>query len=136
MTSLRGGGPMTTLVVADHEDYGAVLWGRLWPNVETREQIEGRASDVTASDNLGLVFPWLAPTRTSNPKAGGRKTTQNIVHPLQVYWGMPRRIRLRFENAQDGILRSHRRQRILLSPPSYLYEKLRNQILRRASNIL
>ena len=29
-TSLRGGGPMTTLVVADHEDYGAVLWGRLW----------------------------------------------------------------------------------------------------------
>jgi len=103
MTSLRGGGPMTTLVVADHEDYGAVLWGRLWPNVETREQIEGRASDVTASGNLGLVFPWLAPTRTSNPKAGGRKTTQDIVHPLQVYWGMPRRIRLRFENAQDGI---------------------------------
>ena len=100
-TSLRGGGPMTTLVVADHEDYGAVLWGRLWPNVETREQIEGRASDVTASGNLGLIFPWLAPTRTSNPKAGGRKTTQAIVHPLQVYWGMPRRIRFRFESAQD-----------------------------------
>ena len=100
-TSLRGGGPMTTLVVADHEDYGAVLWGRLWPNVETREQIEGRASDVTASGNLGLIFPWLAPTRTSNPKAGGRKTTQAIVHPLQVHWGMPRRIRLRFESAQD-----------------------------------
>ena len=100
-TSLRGGGPMTTLVVADHEDYGAVLWGRLWPNVETREQIEGRASDVTASGNLGLIFPWLAPTRTSNPKAGGQKTTQAIVHPLQVHWGMPRRIRLRFESAQD-----------------------------------
>ena len=100
-TSLRGGGPMTTLVVADHEDYGAVLWGRLWPNVEIREQIEGRASDVTASGDLGLIFPWLAPTRTSNPKAGGQKTTQAIVHPLQVHWGMPRRIRLRFESAQD-----------------------------------
>ena len=92
---------MTTLVVADHEDYGAVLWGRLWPNVEAREQIEDRASDVTASDNLDLVFPWLVPTRTSNPKAGGRVTTPENVHPLQVYWGMPRRIRLRFEGAQD-----------------------------------
>ena len=100
-TSLRGGGPMTTLVVADHEDYGAVLWGRLWPNVETREQIEGRASDVPASDNADLIFPWLVPTRTSNPKARGRATTPSDVHPLQVYWGMPRRIRLAFENAQD-----------------------------------
>ena len=101
LTSLRGGGPMTTLVVADHEGYGAVLWGRLWPNVETREQIEGRASDVAVSDDHSLIFPWLVPTRTSNPKAGGRATTPADVHPLQVYWWMPRRIRLAFENAQD-----------------------------------
>ena len=100
-TSLRGGGPMTTLVIANHEDYGATLWGRLWPNVETTEQIEGRASDVAASDDHSLIFPWLVPTRTSNPKAGGRATTPANVHPLQVYWGMPRRIRLRFESAQD-----------------------------------
>ena len=100
-TSLRGGGPMTTLIIADHRDYGATLWGRLWPNVEAREQIEGRASDVTVSDDPASVFPWLVPTRTSNPKAGGKKTTPGNVHPLQVYWGMPRRIRLVFESAQD-----------------------------------
>ena len=100
-TSLRGGGPMTTLVVADHEDYGAVLWGRLWSNVETREQIRSRSTEAAASDDHALIFPWLAPTRTSNPKAAGRATTPDNVHPLQVYWGMPRRIRLRFENARD-----------------------------------
>ena len=91
---------MTTLVVTNHEDYGNVLWGRLWPNIETREQIEGRASDVMTWDDPALIFPWLVPTRISDPKAGGRATTPADVHPLQVYWWMPRRIRLLFEGAQ------------------------------------
>ena len=100
LTSMRGGGPMTTLVVADHPEYGGTLWGRLWPNVESREQISARSSDAKRSDDIETIFPWLAPTRTSNPKAGGRPTTPTDIHPLQVHWGMPRRIRLRFEEAQ------------------------------------
>lgn len=99
-TSLRGGGPMTTLVVAGHPEYGDTLWGRIWPNVESREQISARSSDAKQSNDLETMFPWLAPARTSNPKAGGGPTTPADVHPLQVYWGMPRRIRLRFEEAQ------------------------------------
>ena len=99
-TSLRGGGPMTTLVVAEHSRYGNTLWGRLWPNVETREQIEARSVEATFDDDPGRIFPWLVPTRTSDPKASGRKTTPADVHPLQVYWGMPRRIRLGFEEAR------------------------------------
>ena len=99
-TSLRGGGPMTTLVVADHAKYGHTLWGRLWPNVESREQLGERATDATLDDEFERTFPWLMPTRTSNPKVGGRPTTPENAHPLQVYWGMPRRIRLRFEEAQ------------------------------------
>ena len=98
-TSLRGSGPMTTLVVADHSTYGSTLWGRLWPNVESREQIEARASEATLDDDVERVFPWLASTRTSNLKASGKPTTPTDVHPLQVYWGMPRRIRLLFEDA-------------------------------------
>ena len=98
-TSLRGGGPMTTLIVANHGTNGDTLWNRLWPNVETAEQIRTRASDVAPRDDLGLVFPWLIPTRTSNPKSSGQQTTPADVHPLQVYWGMPRRIRLLFEDA-------------------------------------
>ena len=99
-TSMRGGGPMTTLVLAEHRALGNTLWGRLWPNVESREQIEARSTEAALEDDPGTIFPWLVPTRTSNPKAGGRPTTPADVHPLQVYWGMPRRIRLRFESAQ------------------------------------
>ena len=99
-TSMRGGGPMTTLVFADHLTRGSTLWGRLWPNVESREQIEARAAEAILEDDPEKVFPWLVPTRTSNSRAGGRPTTPADVHPLQVYWGMPRRIRLLFHSAQ------------------------------------
>lgn len=98
-TSLRGGGPMTTLVVAERRDRGATLWGRLWPNVESREQIAARATE-TELDGANCTFPWLGPTRISNQKAGGKATTPADVDALQVYWGMPRRIRLRFEDAE------------------------------------
>ena len=99
-TSLRGGGPMTTLVVARHPQYGSTLWGRLWPNVESREQIWNRAAATRLDDDPSRIFPWLVPVRTSNRKTGGRSTTPADVHPLQIYWGMPRRIRLNFEEAQ------------------------------------
>ena len=97
-TSLRGGGPMTTLAVVDHEELGGTLWGRLWPNVETSAAIKERDSERRRTKDDSLVFPWLAPTRTSGKE--GRPTAQPDVHPLQVYWGMPRRIRLAFEESQ------------------------------------
>jgi CRISPR system Cascade subunit CasA len=37
------------------------------------------------------VFPWLGKTRISDK---GQTTFPQDVHPLQAYWGMPRRIRL------------------------------------------
>ena len=98
-TSLRGGGPMTTLAVVDHEKLGETLWGRLWPNVETSAAIKERDDPGRRrTEDDSLVFPWLAPTRTSDK--GGKPTSQPDVHPLQVYWGMPRRIRLEFEDSQ------------------------------------
>ena len=92
---------MTTLVVTDHAKLGRTLWGRLCPNVESCEQVDERGSDTTANIGAERIFPWLVPTRTSNPKAGGRPTTPADVHPLQIHWGMPRRIRLRFEEAKE-----------------------------------
>ena len=102
-TSLRGGGPMTTLVIADHPKFGRTLWGRLWPNVETSEQIKERRSDTAPTDAPERIFPWLGPARVSGPETNGRKTTPVDVHPLQVYWGMPRRIRLQFEEAEGRL---------------------------------
>ena len=97
-TSLRGGGPMTTLVVARHGQV-QTLWGRLWANVETQQEIAERGTEATLPQDDALVFPWLAATRTSE-KAGGQATSQADVHPLQAYWGMPRRIRLQFEEGE------------------------------------
>ena len=96
--SLRKAGPLTTLIIANHKDYGDTLWGRLWPNVETKEQIGERSVDAFSHDDFKLIFPWLTDTRTS---ADGRETTPSDVHPLHVYWGMPRRIRLVFEIARS-----------------------------------
>lgn len=98
-TSLRGGGPMTTLVVADQFGGKPTLWGRLWPNVESCEQVYSRSVVSNPGQDPEMIFPWIVPTRTSNPKANGRPTTPDDVHPLHVYWGMPRRVRLLFEDA-------------------------------------
>ena len=99
-TSLRGGGPLTSLVVERHPKYGLTLWGRIWPNVESLEQVDARSDSGKARFDPEHIFPWLAPTRTSE-KSGGRDTTPTDVHPLQVYWGMPRRIRLHFEEVEN-----------------------------------
>lgn len=92
-TSLRGGGPLTTLV--DPRDAAAgplPLWGKLWANVETESQWQRRAVGEPRRDEPDL-FPWLARTRTSE---NGLTTTPTDAHPLQCYFGMPRRIRLTF----------------------------------------
>jgi CRISPR system Cascade subunit CasA len=88
-TGLRGGGPLTTLVVHPES-----LWQTLWLNVLLSTDLQG---DDEGKNRPEDRFPWLAPTRTSNGKDGGRDTTLADVHPLQMYWAMPRRIRLRPE---------------------------------------
>jgi CRISPR system Cascade subunit CasA len=100
-TSLRGGGPLTTLVDPRNsiEIEGLLveqpLWLKLWANAETLEQLALRVP-THRSMPTETAFPWLAPTRTSNLGAGGKSTTPSDTHPLQAYFGMPRRIRLVF----------------------------------------
>jgi CRISPR system Cascade subunit CasA len=92
LTSLRGGGPMTTLVLPGEAD--TPLWQILWLNA---------LWDKDWSDPAGMpekVFPWLAPTRVSDK---GVITTPRDVHPAQAWWGMPRRIRLAFAANRDGV---------------------------------
>jgi len=88
-TSLRGGGPLTTIIL------GNTLWETIWSNMLTYDTLKsfgGKAS----MPREGGIFPWLAPTHTSEK---GEKTHLSEVHPLHVYWGMPRRIRLVFEES-------------------------------------
>ncbi len=89
---MRGGGPLTTLVVPRQED-AFPLWKKLWLNVLVQEEAPSPA-------HYPLIFPWLAPTKTSE-KPGNIVTEENA-HPLQAYWGMPRRIEIDFARTQAG----------------------------------
>jgi CRISPR system Cascade subunit CasA len=100
-TSLRGGGPLSTLVVLDRkaEELESTLWRDLWLNVLPRE-LESQLTGNTKLTDHSAIFPWLAPTRTSGK--GGEDTFPENAHPLQMYWGMPRRIRLELDDLSEG----------------------------------
>jgi CRISPR system Cascade subunit CasA len=89
-TGLRGGGPMVTLAMPAGRPS---IWRSLWANVPIRRDGPPKPED------LPRIFPWLAPTITSE---GSRTVTPEDAHPLQCWWGMPRRIRLDFAPAPEG----------------------------------
>jgi CRISPR system Cascade subunit CasA len=92
-TGLRGGGPLSTLVIPGPSSDGTPvsLWRQLWANVP-----KGRS----AGDNeLPHILPWTVATRTSD-KHGG-VTTPEDVDERQQFFSMPRRIRLAFEENVD-----------------------------------
>lgn len=92
-TSLRGGGPMTTLVLPEERQGGerVPLWHQLWPNVFWDRNDARWVGPTAARED---ILPWLAPTRVSDR---GSLTSAADVHPATCFWGMPRRIRLDFE---------------------------------------
>ncbi len=101
-TSLRGGGPLTTLVIPDTENdpLPSNLWRLIWLNVLSSEEVESLTGNTQLKTDEA-IFPWLAPARTSeNP--GGVETTPEDAHPLQMYWSMPRRIRLELDALPQG----------------------------------
>ncbi len=89
--SLRGGGPLTTLILGD------TLWETVWLNVLEQDDFLSLCNRGKSAP--GDMFPWLAPTRTSEK---GETVTPLEVHPLQMFWGMPRRIRLDLESLGEG----------------------------------
>lgn len=87
-TSLRGGGPLTTIVLPGTADNTEpTLWQRLWANIPDELRAE--------PDEFPRVFPWLVPARVSDKS--GVATSPVNVHAAQAFFGMPRRIRLIFE---------------------------------------
>ena len=99
-TSLRGGGPLTTLVDPRPASGSAApidrsLWRHLWANVLTLDELGGDYRGAREVSAPASVFPWLAPTRTSE---NDRATTTIDADPLQCFFGMPRRILLEFDD--------------------------------------
>ena len=88
-TSMRGGGPMVTLM-KPFDGGVCPLWRLVWCNVP---EPEGDPLRMGAADR---ALPWLRPTRTSEK---GQIVTQDMSHPAEAFFGMPRRIRLIFDGS-------------------------------------
>lgn len=99
---LRGGGPLTTLLVPvpDEREKDITLWERLWLNVLSLQDIESLKFNPKKKAPED-IFPWLAPTQTSENKTG-KDTYPTDTHPCHMYWGMPRRIRVDLSKIAEG----------------------------------
>lgn len=95
---LRGGGPITTLISGDN------LWVTLWLNVLRADDVglsDGSKDGSSAFDEK--IFPWTKPDALVEAITG-KSTYLADVHALQMYWAMPRRIRLEFERSRDDCM--------------------------------
>lgn len=86
-TSMRGGGPMVTLVRPDAPG----LWPLVWANVP-----DGVALGAHELDEL----PWMRPTETSQKKGQVTVIPEGELFPPEVFFGQPRRLRLVGEGGQ------------------------------------
>ncbi len=82
-TSLRGGGPLTTLLVPPRSG-GTTLWDIIWANTPDRQ-------DQIPLDPA-LALPWTAATLTSASSTGVVRPEGR--HPALAFFACPRRIRL------------------------------------------
>ncbi len=84
--SMRGGGPMTTLV-RPIEENGApfCLWRWIFSNV--------LIGTVLEAHEASKALPWLNETRKD-------PVTPEQAHPLEAFFGMPRRLRLIFDQSR------------------------------------
>lgn len=85
-TSMRGGGPMVTLVDPGHGS----LWDLVWANVP-----DGQPAGPE-------VLPWMGPTRTSEAK--GSEVYPDTAHPGEAFFGMPRQLWLVGNEAVSGVI--------------------------------
>lgn len=89
MVSIRGGGPLTIVVMPDNPSGTySTLWHTIFLNVLDKQDLKMTMCN-SSLDSMGSVFPWVTPQRTSQTQA--IQATINSIHPLQTYWAMPRR---------------------------------------------
>ncbi|MDO5647525.1 type I-E CRISPR-associated protein Cse1/CasA [Paracoccus sp. (in: a-proteobacteria)] len=84
-TSMRGGGPMVTLVAPEN----AGLWQTVWANTPY-----GQPAGMDA-------LPWMRPCVEST---NDRKVWPEQTHPVEAFFGMPRRLRLVGDDAVTGVI--------------------------------
>lgn len=88
-TGLRGGGPLTTLVLPSESP---TLWQVIWANTPYGKPV--------LQADWPRVFPWL--TRTITSENDRKISPANEENDRLVFWGTPRRVRLVFEKNKDS----------------------------------
>jgi CRISPR system Cascade subunit CasA len=90
-TSVRGGGPLTTLVVLEEDQRS--LWRDVWLNVLNSQAFQSLNAEHT-DKSPHRIFPWLAPEKFV--KSATKQDTYPVdINGAQIFWGMPRRIYLK-----------------------------------------
>jgi CRISPR system Cascade subunit CasA len=99
-TSLRGGGPLTTLPQPNTRNQKCnTLWHRIWMGVLSKDELKSTGCNPTLKKQE-VSFPWLINTRTSETK--GSAVPGKEIHSNQIYWAMPRRILLQNPMPEAG----------------------------------
>lgn len=100
--SLRGGGPLTVLYTPQGSKEDPInLWLTVWYNVITERTLQKKIGAIGKKTESN-IFPWMGSTITSEAKTGKTVTGEDM-HPLQVFWAMPRRIILSDPLQEKGI---------------------------------
>jgi CRISPR system Cascade subunit CasA len=100
-TSIRGGGPLTTLIAYAQKSPTQpeiALWRTVACNV--LEPGAFAATPPSVGIDLGGVFPWLRSIELTMRSRG--QILPLDVHPLQMFWAMPRRVRLEAPKQRIG----------------------------------
>lgn len=97
-SSLRNGGFLTTILTSAQPE--ATLWETIWLNILPQSVFNAYCGNPDKTD-IAHIFPWMGNTRVSD--ASGRDTFTDDEHPLTMYWAMPRRVHLRFEDLAEGV---------------------------------
>lgn len=99
-SSIRGGGPLTTLVLSQRNGIGS-LWETIWINVLENHSFLSACCNSDKQEQK-YIFLWLSPTRTSE-KDEGHETMPQDVHPAHLFWSFSRRIVLKLENFESKV---------------------------------
>ena len=107
-TSLRGGGPLTTLVEPAASAKGGIaaasMWRILWANAPKLLAGDEPPFELPPDDPAwARIFPWLAQTQTSE---GKKITGPDDGHPVFMpFFASPRRIRLVLKQRRTPLAR-------------------------------
>ncbi len=93
-TSIRGGGPLTTIILGD------TLWKTMGLNILSVVTFKSGYGDVKKTDDKYL-FPWLNTANFIMAKKD-RPISSSDTASEHLFWGMPRRIWIDFANGTSG----------------------------------